>query len=157
MTSRSPNWPENAQKKRPKMAQNGPKWPCLLGGLKEGPLSKNTILGSLHECTPRIRRFLEKSASFPPSGWPSGGKNQHFFPKIGENEGCILCKLPEKMVKRGGDPILGTFWGFWAFPVKTVCPTGLPGSASQQRKRYTCLLGSSQRSSRGSILHSLRV
>ena len=37
---------------------------------------------------------------------------------------------------RGGYPNLGHFLGFWALPVKTVCPTCLPGSASQQRERY---------------------
>ena len=43
------------------------------GGYR-GPPSKNTILGSLHKCTPRIRRFLEKSAGFPPADGPAGGK-----------------------------------------------------------------------------------
>ena len=52
---------------------------------------------------------------------------------------------------------MGTFWQFWGFPVKTMCWTGLPEDASQQRKRYTTLRGSSQRPSRGYISHSLRV
>ena len=51
-------------------------------------------------------------------------------------------ELPEKLAKMGGTPILGTFWRFWGFPVKTVCNPGLPGNPSQQRKRYTDLRGS---------------
>ena len=41
------------------------------------------------------------------------------------------------------------FRGFWGFPVKTVCQSGLLEDASQQRTRYTTLRGSSQRPSRG--------
>ena len=36
----------------------------------------------------------------------------------------------------GVTPILGTFWRLGRFPVKTVCQTGLPEDANQQRKRY---------------------
>ena len=41
--------------------------------------------------------------------------------------------------------------------MKTVCQTGLPEDASQQKKRYTTHRGPSQRPSRGCISHSLRV
>ena len=37
--------------------------------------------------------------------------------------------------------ILGTFWRFGGFPMKTVCQTGLPEDAIQQRKRYTTRQG----------------
>ena len=60
-------------------------------------------------------------------------------------------ELPEKLAKKGCTPVLGTFWRFWGFPVKTVGNPGLPGNPRQQRKWYTDLRGSSQRSSRGSI------
>ena len=39
-------------------------------------------------------------------------------------------------------------WAGTNFTAKTVCQTGLPGNASQQRKRYTTPRESSQRSSR---------
>ena len=55
-----------------------------------GPPSKNTILGSLHKCTPRICRFLEKSAVFPPGGWPSGGKTRAFFQKSAKMRGAFM-------------------------------------------------------------------
>ena len=58
----------------------------------------------------------------------------------------------------GGTPLFWALFGdFGGFTVKTVCNPGLPGNPSQQRKRYTTHRGSSQRPSRGSILHSLRV
>ena len=93
-----------------------------------------------------------KNAVFSPGGWSGRGENRTFF--FFENrrqQDQERRSLTEKLVKIGGTPIWGTFWRFWGFPVKTVCQTGLPEDASQQRKRYTTLRGSSQRPSRGCI------
>ena len=139
--------------------------------LKQGPPPLLTnFSGSLQKCTPHFRRFLEKSAEIPPAGPSAMGKHRTFFRKIGEYEGVDFCKLPRIVFFRGGlkpcsmagtlllgnvpscgmgTPILGTFWRFWGFTVKTVCQTGLPEEASQQRKHYTTRRGSSQRPSRG--------
>ena len=126
------------------------------GGLYRPP-SKNTVLGRYHLFRPCCRPFSEKSAAPPKNGPEGGGGFPHFFSKIGDNMVWVGNTLLKKWPKRGGTPFLGTFWRFWGFPVKTVCHTGLPGNPSQQRKRYTTHRGSSPRSSRGSILYSLRV
>ena len=79
--------------KSPKSAQNGVPPPLFL----------TSFSGSLHKCTPHIRRFLEKSAGFPPADGPAGG-GPHFSPKICENEGCIYVSFLKNWSKRGVPP-----------------------------------------------------
>ena len=73
--------------------------PHATGGGYIGAPLKNTILGSLHKSTPRIRRFFEKSAGFPPADCPAGGK-PHLFPKIRDNEGWIYVSFLKNWSKR---------------------------------------------------------
>ena len=101
-----------------------------------------------------VTDFRKESAEIPPRRMVRGVP--HFSSKTGDNMVWGGETFLKNWSKRGY-PILGTFWHFWGFPVKTVCLTGLPEDASQQRKRYTTLRGSSQRPSRGCISHSLRV
>ena len=96
---------------------------------------------------------MEAKSAFFPLRITLRGETPHFFSPIWRQHGPNKRQLPEKVVKQGGTPILGTFWRVWGFPVKTVCQTGLPEDTSQQRKRYTTLRGSSQRPSRGCISH----
>ena len=63
-------------------------------------------------------------------------------------------KKREKGVLGQFGAIVGNFGGF---KVKTLCNPGLQGNPSQQTKWYTAHRESSQRSSGGSILRSLRV
>ena len=131
--------------------QNIPKVPKM-----GGPPFLGTFSGTCHGYGPPCRRFSPKSAEIPLLGWSAGGGSALFG--LNRRQGVLDCRqLPEKVVKKGCTPILGTFWRFWGFPVKTVCQTGLPEDASQLRKRYTTLGGSFQRCSRGCISHSLRV
>ena len=89
-----------------------------------------------------------------------GLKKHHFGARAGTRKKSIEVQ-DKNRAKKGGTPlfevILGHFGHLLGFPVKTLCNHGLPGNPSQQRKRYTTHRGSSQRSFRGSILHSLRV
>ena len=52
-------------------------------------------------------------------------------------ESQIAGNFLKKWSKRGVPLFWALFWQFGGFPVKTVCQTGLPEDASQQRKRYT--------------------
>ena len=122
-----PKWVQNGPKRVPKGGPKGggPKMgPPEVGTKKKsknifslallwgviGPPSKNTVLGRLHQSTPRIRPILEKSAGFPPGGWPSGGDFRTFFSKIGEYEGWIGVTFLKNWSKRGV-PLFWTLFG----------------------------------------------
>ena len=99
------------------------------------------------EATLRIRVVFPNNGNTLIKATPN--KGNAFEPNLSKTVATLL------LFGGGFTPFLGTFWRFWGFPVKTVCHTGLPGNPSQ-RKRYTHRR-SSQRSSLGSILYSLRV
>jgi len=101
-------------------------------------------MGGYSPPPPLKTRFFEGSASldhvvadsrekvrFFPQRMVRIGRKTHFFFETRRQQGLERRYLPEKLFKKGGTPILGTFWQFWGFPVKTVCQIGIPEDASQ--------------------------
>ena len=165
-----PKWVQSVQNGSKTGPTRGPKGGPKMGPPEVGTKKKSKNIFSLAplqgvKWPPSKNHGFGK---FPPisdltfSDWPEKcggsplrmaqrGKTPHFEPPPRDGGSDIGGNFLKNWPKKGGTSILGTFWRFWGFPVKTVCNPGLPGNPSQQRKRHTDLRGSSQRSLRGSI------
>ena len=147
-------------------------WSASLGCLSGTPFSPKISKSAQNRGYPLFGHFFRK---FPPpfSGGlgGSGAQKVRHSPPAGHPPGEIAAlfgpychldplkrgELPEKVPQKGYPPILGTFWRFRGFLGQNGVPDRPPREYKPAEKTVHHPRGSSQRSSRGSILHSLRA